>query len=305
MSSETKSTEGQALSTRRVLCVTELYSPARRRAEVQRRLLRWYARSARDLPWRRTRDPYAVLVSEVMLQQTQVARVIPAYTAFLERFPTLARLADATLGDVLRAWSGLGYPRRARDLRRAAQLSGDALPTDRLSLDSLPGIGRYTAGAVACFAHGHDEAFADTNIARVLGRVVIGAAADTRTGEALDARLLPRGESAEWHHALMDLGATVCVARAPRCPECPLETVCVARQRGPVAAPAPRRRAAFATSDRRVRGNILRVLRDEPEGVSVAALSRTIADGRVPRLVTVLVGEGLVERAGRRVRLPA
>jgi len=285
--------------------VTELYSPAVRRALLQRRLLRWYARSARDLPWRRTRDPYAVLVSEVMLQQTQVSRVVPAYAAFLERFPTLARLARASLGDVLRAWGGLGYPRRARDLRRAAQLSGGALPADREALDALPGIGRYTAGAVACFAYGQDEAFADTNIARVLGRVVVGAAVDARAGEALDAELLPRGESARWHHALMDLGATICVSRAPSCPECPLETVCVARARGLVAAPAPRRQAAFATSDRRVRGHILRVLRDEPEGVSVAALSRTVADERVRRLVEVLVGEGLIERAGRRVRLPA
>ncbi len=288
----------------RVLCVTELYSPARRRAEVQRRLLRWYARSARDLPWRHTRDPYAVLVSEVMLQQTQVARVVPAYTAFLELFPTLARLADATLGEVLRAWGGLGYPRRARDLRRAAQLSGSALPAGREALDALPGIGRYTAGAVACFAHGHDEAFADTNIARVLGRAVLGAASDTRAGEALDAELMPRGDSARWHHALMDLGATVCLARGPRCPECPLEAVCVARARGVVAAPVPRRQAAFATSDRRVRGQILRVLRDEPDGVTVASLSRTVADERVPRLVTMLVGEGLATRAGRRVRLP-
>ena len=282
-----------------------MYSPARRRTEVQRRLLRWYQRSARDLPWRRTRDPYAVLVSEVMLQQTQVSRVISAYNTFLERFPTLERLAGATLGDVLRAWGGLGYPRRARDLRRCAQLARNALPLQREALDALPGIGRYTAGAVACFAHGQDEAFADTNIARVLGRVELGSAVDTRTGEALDAGLLPPGDAALWHHALMDLGATVCVARAPRCPECPLESLCVARARGPIASPAPRRQAAFATSDRRVRGHILRVLRGEPAGVTLAALSRRVADERVPRLVEVLTGEGLVERAGRRVRLPA
>ena len=288
----------------RVLCVSELYSPPRRRAEIQRRLLRWYARSARDLPWRRTTDPYAVLVSEVMLQQTQVSRVMPAYAAFLERFPTLARLADAALGDVLRAWGGLGYPRRARDLHRSAQLSRDGLPRGRAALDLLPGVGRYTAGAVACFAHGEDEAFADTNIARVLGRVVLGTAAGPRDGEAIDAELLPRGDSSRWHHALMDLGATVCVARAPRCAGCPLETVCRARSRGIVAAPAPRRQAAYATSDRRIRGQILRVLRDDPAGATVAALERRIADERVRRLVVTLAAEGLVERSGRRMRLP-
>ena len=284
--------------------MTELYSPARRRAEVQRRLLRWYERSARDLPWRRTRDPYAVLVSEVMLQQTQVARVIPAYTSFLERFPTLRALATASLGDVLRVWGGLGYPRRARDLRRAAQLSGDALPADRAGLDALPGIGRYTAGAVACFAHDQPLAFADTNIARVLGRVVLGAPTDPRAGEALDAALLPPADGARWHHALMDLGATVCLARAPRCVECPLRSLCLAYTRGTIAPPVPRRQAAFATSDRRVRGRILALLREADGGRTVASLRSAVGDTRVPRLVDALVAEGLASRTGRRVGLP-
>ena len=282
-----------------------MYSPARRPAEIRRRLLRWYARSGRDLPWRRTRDPYAVLVSEVMLQQTQVARVVPVYAAFLDRFPTLARLADAALGDVLRAWGGLGYPRRARDLQRAARLARAGLPSDREALDALPGIGRYTAGAVACFAYGRAEAFADTNIARVLGRALLGAPADPRAGEALDAALLPAGDSARWHHALMDLGATVCVARAPRCGECPLAGLCVAFAKGPVAASPPRRQAAFRTSDRRVRGAILRSLRDRPEGASVRSLTREIADARVPLLASGLADEGLLERVGRRLRLPS
>ncbi|HEX4743419.1 MAG TPA: A/G-specific adenine glycosylase [Candidatus Limnocylindria bacterium] len=282
-----------------------MYSPSRRPAEIQRRLLRWYARCGRDLPWRRTRDPYAVLVSEVMLQQTQVSRVLPAYAAFLERFPTLARLADASLGDVLRVWGRLGYPRRARDLQRAARLARAGLPSGREALDALPGVGRYTAGAVACFAHGRDEAFADTNIARVLGRAVLGAPADARAGEALDAALLPAGGSARWHHALMDLGATVCTARAPRCTECPLADICVAYRRGAVPVPVARRQAAFRTSDRRVRGEILRVLRGRPEGTSLGALTRAIGDSRVPVLVAALAEEGLLERAGRRVRLPA
>lgn len=285
--------------------MTRLYSRADRTPALRRRLLRWYARAGRDLPWRHTGDPYAVLVSEVMLQQTQVSRVLPAYTAFLARFPTLAALAAAPLGDVLRSWGGLGYPRRARDLQRAARLAGPALPSDRPGLDALPGIGRYTAGAVACFAHGQDEPFADTNIARVLGRVETGAPVTPAAAEALDARLLPSRDSARWHHALMDLGATVCTARAPRCAECPLAGLCVAYARGTAVAAAPRRQAAFATSDRRVRGRILALLRARDGGATPAAIAREVADARVPRLIVALEAEGLVERAGRRVRLPA
>nr|MBA3375133.1 A/G-specific adenine glycosylase [Actinomycetota bacterium] len=210
------------LSTRAAYCcVPGLYSPVERRANLLRRLSRWYARAGRDLPWRKTTDPYAVLVAEVMLQQTQVSRVLPAYAAFLARFPTLAVLARAPLGEVLRAWGSLGYPRRARDLHLAARANPAALPETRGELDTLPGIGPYTSGAVACFAHGHDEAFADVNVARVLGRIERGAAIPLREAEALDRRLLPQGGSAWWHHALMDLGAMVCTARAPRCEVCP------------------------------------------------------------------------------------
>ncbi|MGH2450095.1 MAG: A/G-specific adenine glycosylase, partial [Candidatus Limnocylindria bacterium] len=185
-------------------------------------LLRWYGRRGRDLPWRRTRDPYAVLVSEVMLQQTQATRVVPAYERFLRRFPTLRALAAAPLGDVLRVWSGLGYNRRARDLHRIARAAPDGLPADVEGLDALPGVGPYTAGAVACFAHGVPAAFADTNIRRVLGRVFLGRTATGREAVALDRSLLPPGAADRWHHALMDLGATVCAARAPRCGDCPL-----------------------------------------------------------------------------------
>lgn len=282
----------------------ELYSPATRRADLRRRLARWYRKAGRELPWRRTTDPYAVLVSEVMLQQTQVARVLPAYTAFLERFPTLAALAGAPLGDVLRAWGGLGYPRRARDLHRAARAHPERLPTTRAGLDALPGVGRYTAGAVASFAYGLDEAFADVNVARVLGRVARGSAISLPEAEALDARLLPPGDGPRWHHALMDLGATVCTARAPRCSECPLEGLCRARATG-IVATTPRRQAAFATSDRRVRGRILAALRESPAGLAATALRTRIDDERVPRLIGALAAEGLVQRVGRRVRLPA
>jgi A/G-specific adenine glycosylase len=278
-----------------------LYTGRAGAAALRRRLLRWYDRSARDLPWRRTRDPYAVLVSEVMLQQTPVARVLPAYAAFLRRFPTLAALSRASLADVLRAWSGLGYNRRARDLHRIARLHPRALPATREALDALPGVGAYTAGAVSCFSHGERVAFADTNIRRVLGRALLGRIATEREAVALDERLVPRLGADRWHHALMDLGATVCLSRTPRCDSCPIADGC--RSRGRVVRAAPRRQAAFATSDRRLRGRIIALLR-ERDRVTLAALRGAIGDARADHLVDALQDEGLLERSGRFVRLP-
>ncbi len=263
-------------------------------------LLRWFRRSGRDLPWRRAGGPYRVLVSEMMLQQTQVERVLPAYARFLGRFPTPAALARAPLGDVLRAWDGLGYNRRARDLHRIARLHPRRLPRDVDALDALPGVGAYTAGAVACFAFGARVAFADTNIRRVLGRVVLGRTATEREAVSIDASLMPR-DAARWHHALMDLGATICLARAPRCAACPAAALC--RARGRVPAHAPRRQTPFASSDRRVRGRIVSVLRAGPR--TVATLTRSIGDRRVPRLVDALEADELVERSRGLVRLPA
>ena len=277
-----------------------VYNGAAGQSTLPRLLARWYRRSGRDLPWRRTSDPYRVLVSEVMLQQTQVARVLPAYARFLERFPTLAALARAPLADVVRAWDGLGYNRRARDLHRIARLHRRALPIDPAMLDALPGVGAYTAGAVACFATGARIAFADTNIRRVLGRIALGRTASEREAVAIDERLMPRDARA-WHHALMDLGATVCVARAPRCDACPVAALC--RARGRVPAHRPRRQAPFASSDRRVRGRIVSLLRQRPR--RVASLAREIGDRRVPRLVAALEADGLVERVRGVVRLPA
>ena len=279
---------------------SRLYTDRAARRSLRRRLLRWYEAERRDLPWRQTRDPYSVLVSEVMLQQTQVSRVLLAYATFLRRFPTLRALARAPLGDVLRAWSGLGYNRRARDLQRAAQASPDGLPEDTEALDLLPGIGAYTAGAVACFAYGARVAFADTNIKRTLGRIVLGREATEREALAIDTELMPR-DAVTWHHALMDLGATVCLARAPRCGACPMAASC--RGRGRLAPTLKRRQSDFAKSDRRVRGLIVAHLRTA--ATSIAALRVAIDDDRVPRLVDALVSEGLVERRGGRVRLPA
>ncbi len=277
-----------------------MYSAAARAQAVRSRLLRWYDRHGRDLPWRRTRDPYRILVSEVMLQQTPATRVLPAYERFLARFPTLGALRRARLGEVLVVWDDLGYPRRARDLLRAAR-GCRRLPSDPAALDLLPGVGRYTAGAVACFSSGLPVAFADTNIRRVLGRVLLGRTATESEALALDGSLLPRRAAAHWHHALMDLGATVCTSRTPRCDGCPLYGPC--RAKGHDAAPAVRRQAAFATSDRRVRGAIMRALRRR-RSITLAAMTEVVADGRAPRLVEALRAEGMLVVRHGRVTLP-
>jgi A/G-specific adenine glycosylase len=242
-----------------------------------------------------------VLVSEVMLQQTQVSRVLPAYTAFLKRFPTLGALSRSGLGDVLRAWSGLGYNRRARDLHRIARLHPQTLPETRDGLDALPGVGAYTAGAVSCFSRGESVAFADTNIRRVLGRALLGRIATEREAVALDMQLMPRKGADRWHHALMDLGATVCLARTPRCEACPIATGC--RSRGRVVRAAPRRQAAFATSDRRVRGRIIALLSNSG-GMTLRSLTTQVGDARTARLARDLADEGLIELTRAHVRLP-
>ncbi|HEU0025721.1 MAG TPA: A/G-specific adenine glycosylase [Ktedonobacterales bacterium] len=212
---------------------------ALRRSATWRLLLDWYARNGRaGLPWRQTRDPYAILVSEVMLQQTQVERVIPKYHDFLERFPTLAALAEASTADVIRAWAGLGYNTRAVRLQQVArQAMSDydgALPATMEGLLALSGIGRYTAGAVACFAFGQQVATVDTNIRRTLWRLFRGVepvewpAAVTREALSLAEWALPEGQAYDWQQGLMDLGATICLARRPACERCPLTSACAA-----------------------------------------------------------------------------
>jgi A/G-specific adenine glycosylase len=277
---------------------------------VSARLLAHYRRTARDLPWRRTGDPYQVLVSEVMLQQTQASRVTPAFDRFVRRFPTLTALAEAPLGAVLREWSGLGYNRRARDLHRIARLSRNGLATTVAELDALPGIGAYTAGAIACFAFGRRVPFADTNIKRVLGRVFLGRPATEKEAVEIDAREMPARSADRWHHALMDLGATICAPRAPHCEKCPLNTDCVAASqavggRPPDMRARAARPAAYPATDRRVRGAIVRALVETESGMTVRALERKIGDERVRRLVKTLTADGLIESAGRRVRLPS
>jgi A/G-specific adenine glycosylase len=266
------------------------------------RILAWYRRSGRDLPWRRTHDPYRVLVSEVMLQQTQVSRVLPAYRRFLRRFPTLRALSLAPLGDVLREWSGLGYNRRARDLHEIARRHPSGLPPTVAGLDALPGVGAYTASAVACFALGQTAAFADTNIRRVLGRALLGHTATDREAVELDARFGSRRMSARWHHALMDIGATICTAKRPRCDVCPVRAICSYRG---IEKRSPRKQSPFRGSDRRVRGAIVRHLATSTRGVTLDSLRTRINDARVPRLVLVLAQEGLVEVSSETIRLPS
>jgi A/G-specific adenine glycosylase len=219
-------------------------------------LLAWFRENGRDLPWRRTRDPYAILVSEVMLQQTQVERVVPRYLAWLRRWPTAEALASAPLGDVIRAWQGLGYNRRAVNLHRAAQrVAADGWPDD---LTELPGVGRYTADAVAAFALGAPILPEDTNVRRVR----------ERTGH----RFGP-----ECGQALMDLGATVCLARVPRCGVCPLAPGCPSRGRRfePLS-----RQGRFEGSFRQRRAGVLRAVAERPraaaelDGDAVASLAR-------------------------------
>ncbi len=203
--------------------------------QFQRRLIRWYDRHGRDLPWRRTRDPYRILVSEVMLQQTQVERVIGYYERFLRRYPTFEALAASSAFEVREAWEGLGYYARARNLHRTAQQVVAAhdgkLPQDAQAIRRLPGIGPYTTGAVLSFAYGHDAAILDTNAARVLVRLfkLRRRGSKARSQKRLwqiAAAVTPAGCADRFNQAIMDLGATICRPRQPHCPRCPVRRCC-------------------------------------------------------------------------------
>lgn len=220
--------------------------PTALRQSFGRRLRAWYRRNARDLPWRRTRDPYRILVSELMLQQTQVSRVLLKYEEFLGRFPTLAHVAAAPPRRVMEAWQGLGYYARARNLHQLARAVGAAsLPADPVALRRLPGIGAYTAGAVASFAYERRAPLVDTNVARVLRRVFAPqlpprTPATSRLLWRLAEETLPRRGTDAWTHnqALMELGALVCTARVAHCGRCPVRAVCATYR----AEPTPLRR---------------------------------------------------------------
>jgi A/G-specific adenine glycosylase len=208
----------------------------------RRKLLDWYGRNARDLPWRETRDPYRIWISEIMLQQTRVAAVIPYYTKFLDRFPDVAALARATEEDLLTAWSGLGYYARVRNLHRAAKeiAPKGTFPRDHPSLRRLPGVGEYTAAAIASIAFGLPHAVVDGNVRRVMSRLACGAVDPATLAE----ELLDREWPGNFNQAVMELGATLCLPREPQCAACPVASLCEARRQGrqaefPVRAPRP------------------------------------------------------------------
>jgi A/G-specific adenine glycosylase len=219
----------------------EIDHPGGQPDELARLLLDWYHDAARDLPWRGRQDPYAIWVSEIMLQQTRVETVIPYYEKWMALFPMVTSLAQAPEQDVLKAWEGLGYYSRARNLHRAARMIverfGGELPRDVEALRSLPGVGRYTAGAIASIAFGLDEPALDGNIRRVLARIFdVDLPARSPQGEArlweLVAAHLPKGQAGEYNQAIMDLGATICTPRAPACLICPVMQICRARELG-------------------------------------------------------------------------
>lgn len=260
--------------------------PPDRLVSIHDALLGWYGRVGRDLPWRRTRDPYHILASEIMLQQTQVDRVIPKYHQLLAAFPTLASLAAAPLAEVIRVWAGLGYNRRAVRLhaiaRQAVEQLGGALPTTPEGLQSLDGLGAYTSNAVACFSAEAQVGVVDTNVRRVLGRVFadeIGL--EPATGPPLQRfaeSVLPPAQAYSWNQALMDLGATVCTARTPNHTVCPLALQCTGRAQL-AATEAPRRAAErgseykatvpFEQTTRYFRGRIVAHCRELPPGETV------------------------------------
>jgi len=294
-----------------------------RLGRIRSRLLAWYdaaprGAAAQDFPWRTAGDPYLALVAAVCAQQTQMSRVIEIYERWVEAFPTLDAAAAASTAEVLRVWGRGGYPRRALAIRDAARICleahGGGLPREPAALLALPGVGPFTAAIVRCFGYGDDAAAVDTNIVRVIGRLVFGDLQPARERapreiEAAAVRLLRPGTAARWNPALMDYGARVCTPR-PRCGECVVASLCRARPRfeaGERAAPV-RAQGAFDGSDRQWRGRILERLRGAEGAVAVEALVASLATGRgeagrVRANLEGLVREGLAWVEGGRCGL--
>lgn len=290
------------------------------RSLLHQRILDWYAQEARDLPWRGPdTSPWGILVSEVMLQQTPVVRVEPVWRLWLSRWPSPAALAASTTGDAVRAWGRLGYPRRALRLHAASmaivERHGGEVPDTEEELLALPGVGTYTAAAVAAFAFGRRATVIDTNVRRVLARVVGGVALAapslTRAETDLATDLLPQGDdfARTWNAAVMEVGALVCSARSPRCPDCPVHDLCAWQVAGRPAYEGPvRRTQSWLGTDRQCRGAILAVLRESKKR-SVTALevgaAWSIDDTQRDRCLDSLVADGLVEPLPRNsFRLP-
>jgi A/G-specific adenine glycosylase len=278
---------------------------------VRSALLEWFYEHRRDLAFRRTSDPWAVLVSEVMAQQTQAARAAEAWSRFLVAFPTPTALAAASPAAVLRAWRGLGYNRRALALQAAARAivadHGGAVPADLDALERLPGVGPYTARAVAAIAFGLPVIGLDTNVRRVLSRAFFDRTPATDHLQRFADSLVPDERAADWSHALMDLGATICTARLPGCAECPLQGVCrfagaaAPRRRAVTGRPPRRASPPFPLTNRWLRGRILDRLRDEVDGAWQAFDGPIGAHDHaaVRAALRALAAEGLIEVDGR------
>ena len=285
-------------------------------AALVRSLIRWFDVHERPLPWRAT-TPWGVLVSEFMLQQTPVDRVLPVWHAWLDRWPSPADLASAPLSDALRAWGRLGYPRRAQRLHASAvaivERHDGEVPDERTALLELPGVGDYTAAAVLAFAFGRRSIVLDTNVRRVLSRTVEGVAqapSHITTAERQRAEALwpaAHGRSARWSAAVMEFGAVVCTARRPACDSCPVRDRCAWTAAGQPSSPdVVRRQPAYSGSDRQARGRILAVLRDSPSPVPASAIEAAWPDeAQRDRALDGLLADGLVVRLpGRRLGLP-
>ncbi len=282
---------------------------SRRLTPTQRRLLAWADAQGRDLPWRHTRDPWAILVSEVMLQQTQVARVIPVWTAFLEEFPTPMACARAPQAAVVTAWHGMGYNRRAVNLHRCAiavtDRHGGDVPSTLAELQALPGIGAYTARAVMVFAFEQPVGVVDVNAARVHARLAARALTNNEVQQRAD-EATPPDQPWRWNQAVLDLGATVCTKRAPKCGACPLTAQCGWRSLGQAtpdpsenSARIPKRQSKFDGSDRQGRGRLVNALRAGAVPASPAALAAVMGwtddPERAVRVATTVVADGLAK----------
>lgn len=256
-------------------------------------LLDWYGRHRRDAPWRDTSDPWRILVSEVMSQQTQVSRVIPKWRAFLERFPAPGDCAAAPRSEVLAMWSGLGYNSRAIRLQEAAQLiDEEGWPTSSKALQALPGVGPYTAAAVACFAFGEQVPAIDTNLRRVLSRWA-GLPLDRGALEEYASTALPEGFAEDWNQAVMDLAASICSPREPSCAICPVAEWCA----DPTVYEPPRPQGRFEGSTREARGAVIRVLTAGPATADEIAEREGIESARIAAALEVLEAERLVTHA--------
>jgi A/G-specific adenine glycosylase len=282
---------------------------------LHRPVLDWYAANARDLPWRRPGvGAWAVMVSEFMLQQTPVVRVLPAYEAWMERWPTPGALAAEPAGEAVRAWGRLGYPRRALRLHACAVAIAErcdgCVPDTIAELRSLPGVGEYTAAAIASFAYGGAHAVLDTNVRRVLGRAVAGveypAPALTRDERDLASTLIPEDAPEVWAVAVMELGALVCTANGPACERCPIADRCAWVGAGrPAYDGPPRKVQTYDGTDRQCRGRLLAVLRDAEGTVARDRLDRAWGDAdQRDRALASLLADGLVVQEHGRFRLP-